>query len=240
MQRLRSLLSVVATILLEVGGLAAVVDMGAARWATIGWRDPALWMSTSAPTDVLAATLRVVAIAGLAWLLVATVLQIALTAHPGTHGGAVRIPGLPTSLRRRIDAAVAALVATTTLAAPTAAVAAPGLPDHIPVPIPHEVVASHDQAPPAAPPAPPPAPPPARPPAPAVADPADRSTAVHTVARGDHLWGIAERHLRDRDPAATVGDVATYWRALVAANQALPSGDPDLIHPGEQVVLPPL
>jgi nucleoid-associated protein YgaU len=83
---------------------------------------------------------------------------------------------------------------------------------------------------------------PASAPAPA---PAPTTGTVHRVEPGEHLWGIARAHL------ATVGgrpaedlraaDIAPYWRRLIDANTGrLRSGDPDLIHPGEELVLPDL
>ncbi len=64
----------------------------------------------------------------------------------------------------------------------------------------------------------------------------------YVVVPGDHLWGIAERHL-----AAKVGtvprkqDVADYWSRVIAGNRArLRSGNPNLIFPGEVIVLPAL
>jgi len=52
------------------------------------------------------------------------------------------------------------------------------------------------------------------------------------VSRGDNLWRIAAT-------AAGHEDIADYWRRLITANAGLlRSGDPDLIYPGEQIVLP--
>ncbi|CAN5242752.1 hypothetical protein BH20ACT3_BH20ACT3_08300 [soil metagenome] len=71
--------------------------------------------------------------------------------------------------------------------------------------------------------------------------PAD-ATAVevqwHRVEPGDHLWSIAERVITDRrgNPPATE-ELDAYWRALVDANPQLV--DPDLLYPGEEVVVPP-
>lgn len=62
------------------------------------------------------------------------------------------------------------------------------------------------------------------------------------VARGDHLWGIAERRLADvlgRPP--TDSEVAPYWVEVKEANRPrLLSGDPNLVYPGEVVLLPPV
>lgn len=62
------------------------------------------------------------------------------------------------------------------------------------------------------------------------------------VVPGDHLWGIAERTLAARlGRSPTLPVLAAYWRRLVEANEGLlRSGDPDLIYPGETVLLPPV
>jgi nucleoid-associated protein YgaU len=60
---------------------------------------------------------------------------------------------------------------------------------------------------------------------------------VHVIEVGDTLWGIAASHLPagDRPDAA----VDAYWRQLYAANRAVLGDDPDLIHPGTRLTLPP-
>ncbi|MCA1736482.1 MAG: hypothetical protein LC739_10330 [Actinobacteria bacterium] len=61
-----------------------------------------------------------------------------------------------------------------------------------------------------------------------------------TVQRGDSMWLLAERRLRElRDNKVTDADIAPYWLAVIAANQSrIRSGDPDLIFPGELLLLP--
>lgn len=83
---------------------------------------------------------------------------------------------------------------------------------------------------------------PAAPPATA-AGPA--SPGEHTVVRGDCLWHVAAETVAAAaglDPAAVADhEVAPYWLRLVEANRGrLRSGDPDLIYPGERLLLPPL
>ncbi len=56
----------------------------------------------------------------------------------------------------------------------------------------------------------------------------------YRVVAGDSLWAIAARHLGDDDPVR----VDRYWRAIYAANRAVVGDDPDLIHPGQLLVLP--
>lgn len=81
-------------------------------------------------------------------------------------------------------------------------------------------------------------------PPPATERPPSGLPSEHVVQPGDHLWGIAEARLArlgvgDGTPSAR--DIAPYWARVIAANRAtLRSGDPNLIFPGEVVVLPAL
>lgn len=60
------------------------------------------------------------------------------------------------------------------------------------------------------------------------------------VEPGDHLWAIAEAIVGDRvDDGADESTVAAYWRALIAANRST-IDNPDVIHPGQVVNLPPI
>ncbi|MFN2555598.1 MAG: LysM peptidoglycan-binding domain-containing protein [Nitriliruptorales bacterium] len=63
---------------------------------------------------------------------------------------------------------------------------------------------------------------------------------VHLVVRGDNLWRIAASALRRaHDREVSHHEISTSWRLVVQANRRrLRSGDPDLIFPGEQVLLP--
>lgn len=79
-------------------------------------------------------------------------------------------------------------------------------------------------------------------PDPEAADSVGPATALtHVVVSGEHFWSIAERRLLDvLGGPASVAQITDYWVRLVRFNQAsLRSGDPDLIHPGEVIVLPP-
>lgn len=58
------------------------------------------------------------------------------------------------------------------------------------------------------------------------------------VQRGDHMWRISARHVSEIDPGR---EIAAYWRRVVDVNTPIiRSGDPDLIYPGEQILLPEL
>jgi hypothetical protein len=84
------------------------------------------------------------------------------------------------------------------------------------------------------------------PPVPAPAGPtpgADRNR--HDVAEGQTLWTIARDHLAKASGGGsgepTNQQVTEYWAKVVEANQGrLESGDPDVIFPGEEIILPPV
>jgi nucleoid-associated protein YgaU len=61
-----------------------------------------------------------------------------------------------------------------------------------------------------------------------------------TVRAGDSIWLLAERRMRElRGPEVSDAQVAPYWLAVIAANRTrIRSGDPDLIFPGEVLILP--
>jgi hypothetical protein len=61
-----------------------------------------------------------------------------------------------------------------------------------------------------------------------------------TVKPGDNMWLFAERRLRElKGDQITDADTAPYWLAVIAANRnRIRSGDPDLIFPGEVLLLP--
>lgn len=61
------------------------------------------------------------------------------------------------------------------------------------------------------------------------------------IESGDSLWLISSRHLaRDLGRPPTRDEARAHWRATIDANLSnLRSGDPDLIHPGEIIFLPP-
>jgi hypothetical protein len=67
----------------------------------------------------------------------------------------------------------------------------------------------------------------------------------HRVVEGDNLWTIARDHIaavtNRRSSDLSDHEIATYWLRVIAVNRAaLRSGNPDLIFPGELIMLPPL
>ncbi|MHB1139391.1 MAG: LysM peptidoglycan-binding domain-containing protein [Microthrixaceae bacterium] len=63
---------------------------------------------------------------------------------------------------------------------------------------------------------------------------------LHVVEPGDHLWSIAEQVLTAEGSPTDERAVATYWRILVEENRdrLVDPEDPDLIFPGQELVLP--
>ena len=61
-----------------------------------------------------------------------------------------------------------------------------------------------------------------------------------TVLPGDNLWSLSQSVLEERlGREPTTDEVTPYWRKVIIDNIAgLASGDPDLIFPGEVIVLP--
>lgn len=59
---------------------------------------------------------------------------------------------------------------------------------------------------------------------------------VVVVRPGDSLWTIARSAL---GPDPTAADVAAHWPRIHRANRAVIGADPDLIHPGQRLRLPP-
>jgi hypothetical protein len=76
--------------------------------------------------------------------------------------------------------------------------------------------------------------------APETAD-APEAAAEHEVVAGEHLWSIATDHLAAHlDRAPTDAEVTEHWQQLIDDNRerlANPD-DPDLIFPGQRLVLP--
>jgi len=64
-----------------------------------------------------------------------------------------------------------------------------------------------------------------------------------TVAKGNHFWGLAERTLTDawgRSPSDA--EITPYWAQVVQhnADRLVRPGDPNLIYPDQQFLLPPV
>lgn len=196
---------------------------------TVDWADPARWLATAPATQAVGAIARLIGLGIVAWVTIGSIVYLG-----------VRLSGARASkldwlsigpIRRAVDTLMAGALVVTTMA-PGAALAAdptsisqptaesidPGY-----IPIPAGSVADDAPEP---------------PPAPVEAAPVSETSVV--VAPGDHLWKLSERHLENllgRTP--TDAEVAPYWVEVIEANRdSIRSGDPDLIYPGEVIVLP--
>jgi nucleoid-associated protein YgaU len=201
------------------------------------------WVAGRSPAVAAAAVLRLVALALAAWLLVGTAVVAALAvARDGMLPDVADLLTTP-AIRRAVHAAVGAGISGASVAAVAAGTAVSPLAQ-----VPHVAAAPPSQpvttvttvttattstsispttttttlpllrvaAPP-------------EPGSPAATTPAP---ATWTVQPGDHLWNIAER--------TAPADVATYWRRLVELNRPrlADPDNPDLLFPGDVVVLP--
>jgi len=60
------------------------------------------------------------------------------------------------------------------------------------------------------------------------------------VQPGDNLWTIAEKTLASTGATTSVDVIATYWRRVIALNAAILNANPNLIHAGQSIALPPV
>lgn len=81
-----------------------------------------------------------------------------------------------------------------------------------------------------------PAPPPSRTPRPPTVPRPAAAETTYVVVAGDCLWSIAARRL---GPSATNAAVDSAWRRIYERNRAAVGDDPNLIHPGLVLTLPP-
>ena len=224
-------------LLLEAAAVAAVLlpmTSGAASAALPldVLADGAAWAGEPGP--VLVALARTAAALGATWLLVVTLVDVGRAAAgraPGTSPGWVQ-----RVVAQAVGASLLLSVATPAIAAPAPA---PGDPPAAAVVLPPVPLVGV-----------PAAPADARPPVDATAPPAQEQMpmtdpitgavasdeVVHVVVPGDSLWDLAAARA---GAAADDRDVHAYWVRVIEANE-VPSGDPDLIHPGDRIVLPPL
>jgi nucleoid-associated protein YgaU len=62
---------------------------------------------------------------------------------------------------------------------------------------------------------------------------------IHRVEPGDSLWRIAATTLgRRKETTPTNREVAGFWPRIYDANESVIGGDPDLILPGQRLIIP--
>jgi hypothetical protein len=219
-----AVVAIVAAIawLWHLGGPLEHPPVSASRWPQ--------WWSSREPLDAIAALASVVAAVALGWLgLVAGVHLLA------TWWGIGRLHSLTARL---LPGVLRTLVATAVLGAgpmhATGAGAAPAPPLDDTPPTMEVLAPPADEAGDGAARAGP------APPSP-VTGAVGATTALVRVHQGDHLWGIAAARVRlalGVEPAPD--QIRPYWSALIEANRdrLLDPDDPDLLMPGQELVLP--
>ena len=231
---------------LVLTGWLAFVGASIAGLHRLGnWFPVDLILDPGGPLEpALGAALRVAGLAIGYWLAGSTLLYLLGRAAP--LPAAIRAIGWATvgPVRRLIDGMVAGAVVVS-IGLPAAATAMTG-PGYIPVPAgdpvetensPPETVLSETSFPPIP-----------EIPVPQIADPesvAPQASALNepsevVVRPGDHMWSLAEQRLTlvlGREVSDT--EIAPYWLKVIGMNlSTIRSGDPDLIFPGEVLVLP--
>jgi hypothetical protein len=261
---------VIGAVLVEMATVFALVAIGHRPGLTVPISHLGPWLRDGDPATVVVALLRWVALVGASWLLVSTLLYLAaaMSRVPAVVR-AVRWSTLP-AVRRAVDAACAMSVATSVVLVPAAAGATgvagrarasdppsvslvrngrgiAELPPDTTVPgrRPEDLEVPVSAPPPTTLAVTPVSTPSRGAPVAPVVPVAPSNSEVVVVVEGDNLWTIAAARLA-RASGRAPGDVpaaeiAPYWERVCNANRArLASGDPDLVFPGEPVLLPAL
>ena len=232
---------------LPPAAVALLLWMGRIEGMAVDWSDPLAWLRSVPVEDALTAGLRAVVLAVALWLTAVHLLYLA--AHLLRLRRLLdltRLLMLP-GMRRMADRVVAGMLVATTVAGPATATEQVD-PSYVPVPAGWETpltttttTVSVTTQPAEAPlPAPPPDPADPSPPHP---EPGSSGlAAVEVVVQpGDNMWRLAQRRLAEAGEPTDDRRVAPYWVRVVEANRhRIRSGNPDLIFPGEVLVLPPL
>ncbi len=241
----------------ELAGLLGVLvaliiglhQIGGVPGLAVDWSRPIDWVQTTSPELVVGSLMRQVGLVIGYWVL-GTTLAYAGARGIGLPARWVRALSLPVA-RRLVDRTAATSLTISLLGTPMVPALAtdPTVvfePSSDGIPVPHVRVieaAPTDESTQAT-------PAPLTEPLATVAPPKPSQTAPsfvtpaadHLVVSGDNLRTIAARHVEDRlGPNPETRLVSGYWLGLIEANRGtLRSGDPNLIYPGELIILPPI
>jgi hypothetical protein len=202
----------------EIGAVILLRRLGRGAGFALPHDHAVRWLVHASTEDLVAVAARTGGLALASWLLAATVLSCARRTVPRWRGLLALDLVTPPSLRRALDRALMLGVGAS-LAVGAVHPAGAGAIADTPVPrTPAPVAASPAPAP------------------PVVVRPPTRAVTVHP---GDNLWVVAQRALAHEQRGTEPAAVAAYWHEVIAANAAsLRSHDPNLIFPGERIVLP--
>ncbi len=232
--------------------LAGAVAVGAILAATgdgfpaVPWRAPgtlAAWADDHGPGLAGMALVHAAVAVGAGFAALLGTLHLVAALLPGRHGArAAAVTGRLTPTLLRAGLGLVAATTVTTVPAVAASAEATDPPESAGPPdttadgpaAPETATMTHLGTVAAAPPVTPPL---------AEVSPSTAAPDRWVVAPGDHLWGIAEETLADhlgRPP--TDAEVVPYWRRVIEANRdrLVHRDDPDLILPGQELVLPPV
>jgi nucleoid-associated protein YgaU len=223
--------------------VAVLVAAGQGPLASPGWDDFGRWVDERGAAVAAVALLRLAALAAAGWLLAASAVRAVAEAAGVARLAALAEAAMPPAVRRVCAGLAGAGVAGAALVGvadpPRAGAAASPAMVHM------VVVATADPLVPGT-------PPPVVDPSPVPDSPTvsmsiagaeavePPSTGTWVVEPGDSFWSIADEIVTDRlGRAPSDAEVAAYWSVLVAANaDRLVTGDPDVIYPGQQLLLP--
>jgi hypothetical protein len=251
---LRAFARIVVAVLVEAGAVVSLTTIGA-RCAELrvplGHLGP--WLRHRDSATVAVALIRGAGLVVAGWLLVSTLLYLAASAcRAPAFVRAVGWTTLP-AVRRALDATVAVSIATSVVLSPATADARPNDPTDVSLVRDGHGGAIAQLPADTATPSPTTAPPTIASPggsttaaAPPVPAPPNAAAPDEVVVRaGDNLWLLAAVHLAERTDRSPVditdAEIAPYWARVCETNRyRLRSRDPNLVYPGERVVLPPV
>lgn len=210
---------IVLAVALPATVLIVLHRLGSLQWLRIDRTDPLGWLSASPVEEIVAATLRYLAIGLCYWLMLSTVAYLLAMRFAGPR--IVSAVGRFTApyIRRMAERAIAGSLAFSTILTPlTALPLEPDIPSVAPDYLPWNQASVPDEQ---------------------ITIRLDASLEV-IVRPGDHLWALAERRMNEvLGRPASDPEIAPYWVKVVDANrESIRSGDPNLIFPGEVIVLP--
>ena len=221
--------AVLALAALTLAGLVAAGSGPLAAPPTGSWASAATWYEQVGAERAAVSALRLLAMIGLAWLLLGATLQLVASVSLRHEVQRVADALSPAALRR-VAHGVASLSVSAGLGVPAAPMVWRDDPPGTAV---MQVLEGGTEST--------TAPPPAAPAAVPVAAPARAPEDQVVVEAGDSFWSLALEVVTEaRREAPDEREVADYWERLIAANltRLVDSANPDLLFPGQTLLLP--